>query len=88
MSIVPRKLIDHVFVLRVPSTTVYFDRLAARNYPKVKIEENVDCEIMQVVWMEAVERFESDNVTVFVSETESHIEDALQEALEVITSLH
>lgn len=87
ISLIPRKFIDHVFVLRVPSTTVYYDRLAARGYSQTKIEENIDCEIMQVVWDEAVERFESENVTVFISEIESHLEDALLEAIEIIDDL-
>lgn len=87
VSTVPKKLIHHTFVLRVPSTTIYYDRLAARNYPKAKISENVDCEIMQVVWMDAVDYFGPENVTVLISETQEHLQEALTEALETIKEL-
>lgn len=87
VSIIPRKLVDHTFVLRVPSTTIYYDRLSERNYPSAKIQENVDCEIMQVVWMEAVEYFGPESVTVLLSETQQHLEEALAEALETIKEL-
>lgn len=87
VSLVPQQAIDHVFVLRTADTSIYYDRLAARNYPAAKIEENVDCEIMQVVWMEAVERFGEESVSVFISEQPAHIQDAINEALEIIKEL-
>lgn len=87
VSIIPKKLISHTFVLRVPSTIIFFDRLEARKYPRAKISENVDCEIMQVVWMDAVEWFGPENVTVLVSETMQNLEEALAEALETIKEL-
>lgn len=84
VSVVPKQAIDLVFVLRTADTSIYYDRLAARKYPAAKIEENVDCEIMQVVWMEAVERFGEEAVTVFISEQPAHIQDAVNEAMEII----
>lgn len=87
IEVVPRKLVDHVFVLRAPSTALYYDRLAARSYPKAKIEENLDCEIMQVIWMDAVERFGEENVSAFISETQDQIQEALDDAVAAIRSL-
>jgi adenylate kinase len=69
---VPRKLVDKVVVLQV-STEVLYDRLSSRIYSKRKIEENMDCEIMQVVLEEAADRFSDVPVEAFENNT---IEDA------------
>jgi adenylate kinase len=88
VSVIPRGIIDYTFILRVPNTALYYDRLAARGYSKAKIEENVDCEIMQVVWQEAVERFVEENCDVVVSETPEQLADAVDEAIEVYRQLY
>lgn len=87
VSVIPKDLIDYTFILRVPSTALYYDRLAARGYPKAKIEENVDCEIMQVVWQEAVERFGEEACDVVVNETPEQLADAVDEAIETFREL-
>lgn len=65
---IPRKLVDQVIVLQA-NTDVLYDRLCERNYPKRKIDENMDCEIMQVVLEEAVDRFENVPVKTFTNNT-------------------
>ena len=47
---------DLVVVLTCDNTVLY-DRLQARNYRDNKIQENVECEIMQVVLEEARESY-------------------------------
>ncbi|KXJ93180.1 AAA domain-domain-containing protein [Microdochium bolleyi] len=57
----PQSWIDLVVVLRVDSTTLY-DRLKARNYPEVKLQENLDSEIMEVLLQEARESYDEEIV--------------------------
>jgi adenylate kinase len=56
ITVFPKCWIDLVIVLRTDNTVLY-DRLNERNYNHVKILENVECEIMQVLLEEAVEAF-------------------------------
>ena len=51
-DIFPEMYIDLLLVLR-SSTTVLYDRLIARGYDKKKLDENMECEIMQVVLEDA-----------------------------------
>ena len=55
---------DLVIVLRARTETL-FDRLKARGYPSEKITQNVESEIFQVVYDEAVEAF-GDTVELWV----------------------
>ncbi|KAI9677564.1 MAG: factor activating pos9 [Caeruleum heppii] len=57
----PRSWIDLVVVLRTESSVLY-DRLAARNYPSAKLDENMDAEIMQVLLEEAREAYDEEIV--------------------------
>ncbi|KAJ1329425.1 adenylate kinase [Microdochium nivale] len=57
----PQSWIDLVVVLRVDSTTLY-DRLKARNYPEVKLQENLDSEIMEVLLQEARDSYDEEIV--------------------------
>ncbi len=58
--------------------TILYDRLAARNYGNNKIQENVECEIMQVVQQETLESYASDIVAILQSnnldEMESNVD--------------
>lgn len=65
---VSRKLVDQVVVLQA-NTEVLYDRLRERKYSKRKIEENMDCEIMQVILEEAIERFSGVSVKNFINNT-------------------
>lgn len=66
-----------VVCLTVDNTLLY-DRLKNRNYSQNKIQENVECEIMQVVLEEAKESYKSDILVVLTSnsleEMESNVE--------------
>ena len=51
-EVFPERLIDLVVVLRTESSLLY-ERLKKRNYKDNKIQENLDCEIMEVISQEA-----------------------------------
>ena len=74
INVIPRKLVDLVILLKT-STNIHFDRLVSRGYSNEKIQENIDCEIMQVVHEDVVNRFPNTPITVFESHTH---EDALK----------
>ena len=69
----PESWIDLLVVLTTDNTTLY-DRLAARNYSAIKITENVECEIMQVVLMEAEDSFEKEKIVVLENTNQSDLE--------------
>lgn len=52
--LLPRKVIDHVVVLRTHPKVLEL-RLRERNYPEAKVRENVDAEALDVILWEAVE---------------------------------
>lgn len=58
----PKKFIDLVVVLTVPKTEILYDRLNSRGYSALKIEENIDGEIMQIVLEEASNYFPQEKV--------------------------
>ncbi|KAI1636927.1 AAA domain-containing protein [Biscogniauxia mediterranea] len=64
----PESWIDLVVVLRVDSTTLY-DRLSARKYPEVKLQENIDSEIMEVLLQEARDSYDERIVIELTSNT-------------------
>lgn len=55
-DIFPERLIDLVVVLRTDNSILY-DRLKKRDYKDNKIQENLDCEIMEVVVQDAREAY-------------------------------
>jgi adenylate kinase len=57
---------DRVVVLRTDNTLL-FDRLKARNYADKKIQENVECEIMQVLLDQATESYREEVVVEYQS---------------------
>lgn len=59
-------LIDHVIVLTT-NIEILGKRLEARGYTENKIIENVQCEIFQVVYVDAVEHFGEEKVKCFDS---------------------
>jgi broad-specificity NMP kinase len=52
--------VDLVVVLRCEETNVLFDRLTARGYKDIKVQENMDAEIFGVVSEEAKEGWDED----------------------------
>ncbi|KAI5924776.1 POS9-activating factor FAP7 [Camillea tinctor] len=69
----PESWIDLVVVLRVDSTTLY-DRLSARKYPEVKLQENIDSEIMEVLLQEARDSYDERIVIELTSNTTDDME--------------
>ncbi|KAK3325642.1 AAA domain-containing protein [Apodospora peruviana] len=64
----PKSWVDLVVVLRVDSATLY-DRLTERKYPEVKLQENIDSEIMEVLLQEARESYDEEIVVELRSNT-------------------
>ncbi|KAJ8327541.1 factor activating pos9 [Batrachochytrium dendrobatidis] len=69
----PERWFDLVVVLTCNNTTLY-DRLQSRGYSDKKIQDNVECEIMQVVADEARESYEANIVIEMLSETVDNME--------------
>ena len=70
----PERWFDLVLVLRCDNT-ILFDRLVNRGYPTHKIEENVECEIMQSILDEARESYDVNIVQELRSETYEDLEE-------------
>ena len=64
----PERWFDLVLVLRT-GTKVLFDRLTKRGYSDVKRDQNMECEIMQVVLDEARENYAPEIVHEVTSDT-------------------
>lgn len=73
-DIFPERLIDLVVVLRTDNS-VLFDRLLKRGYKDNKIQENLDCEIMEVVYQDAIEGYVPEIVISLNSNTVEELED-------------
>lgn len=67
-DIFPERLIDLVVVLKTDNSNL-FDRLKKRGYKDNKIQENIDCEIMEVVWQDAAGAYIPEIVIPLVSNT-------------------
>lgn len=80
-DIFPERLIDLVVVLKL-DTSVLYDRLQKRGYKDNKIQENLDCEIMEVVWQDAAGAYIPEIVVPLQSNT---VED-MDENVERITA--
>ncbi|KFX90677.1 hypothetical protein O988_08083 [Pseudogymnoascus sp. VKM F-3808] len=69
----PKSWIDLVVVLRVNSTILY-DRLKLRNYPELKLQENLDSEIMEVLLQEARDSYDEEIVVELTSNTSEEVD--------------
>lgn len=76
----PPSLIDLVCVIRCDNKLLY-DRLKARGYGEKKLEENMDCEIMEVLLQEARDAYDEEIVVELKSEKTADI-DANVERIE------
>ena len=65
-EIFPERWFDLVLVLTC-DTEVLYDRLTARGYLENKINENMECEIMQVVLLAAQESYDENIVVILTS---------------------
>ena len=73
----PERWFDLVLVLRTDNTILY-DRLKGRGYNDVKLSENVQCEIMQVVLEEAHASYRSEIIHTVESNTIDQMEDNVE----------
>ena len=60
---------------------ILYDRLKSRNYGEEKLQENLDCEIMEVLLQEARDAYDSDIVVELKSEKTEDV-DANAERIE------
>lgn len=73
----PPSLIDLVCVVRCDNKLLY-DRLKARNYGEKKLEENMDCEIMEVLLQEARDAYDEQIVVELKSESTEDIDSNVE----------
>ncbi|KAK3715424.1 factor activating pos9 [Vermiconidia calcicola] len=80
----PPRLIDLVCVIRCDNKILY-DRLKARNYAEKKLQENMDCEIMEVLLQEARDAYDSEIVVELKSEKTEDIDSNVDRIEQWIT---
>lgn len=73
-DIFPERLIDLVIVLRTDNSNLY-DRLKTRNYNELKLQENLDCEIMEVILQEARDSYIPDIVIELRSDSAEEMDE-------------
>ncbi len=76
VELFPERWFELVLVLRT-ETSILYDRLTARNYNDLKRNENIECEIMQVVLEEARESYDPQIVHELQSNTLDDLESNL-----------
>jgi len=72
----PERWFDIVFVLRTDNTTLY-DRLTSRGYSGKKLEDNVECEIFQIILEEAQKSYREEIVHELQSTTDEQMQQNL-----------
>ncbi|CAH1119652.1 unnamed protein product [Phaedon cochleariae] len=70
----PERWFDVVFVLRADNTTL-FDRLTSRGYSGKKLEDNVQCEIFQVILDEAKMSYKENIIHELSSTTPEELQE-------------
>lgn len=73
----PERWFDLVVVLRA-NNTVLFDRLKGKGYRENKVQENIECEIMQVVLDEARDSYPDELIVELQSDTFDQLESNAQ----------
>lgn len=76
-DIFPERLIDLVVVLKTDNGLLY-DRLKKRNYKDNKIQENLDCEIMEVVLQDASEAYAPEIVITLASDSAEQMDENVE----------
>lgn len=76
-EIFPERWFQLVLVLTA-ETQVLFDRLANRGYSDKKVQENMECEIMQIVQEAAMESYAPDIVQILPSNTVEDLESNVE----------
>lgn len=73
----PVSLIDLVCVIRCDNKVLY-DRLKARGYGEKKLQENMDCEIMEVLLQEARDAYDPQIVVELKSESTDDVDNNVE----------
>jgi len=73
----PPSMIDLVCVVRCENGKLY-DRLKARGYGEKKMEENMDCEIMEVLLQEARDAYDEEMVVELKSESTEDVDSNVE----------
>ncbi|EGW34640.1 uncharacterized protein SPAPADRAFT_57692 [Spathaspora passalidarum NRRL Y-27907] len=84
-DIFPERLIDLVVVLRTDNSNLY-DRLKKRNYNEAKLQENLDCEIMEVVLNDAREAYIPEIVIELNSNSAEEMDDNVERIGQWVTN--
>ena len=86
-GVIPLKdVFDLIIVLRC-GVNILKQRLISRNYPKDKIESNIEAEIMNVAYYEAIELF-SDQKVVEVYNDDFSIDETCNQILSLVRQHH
>nr|XP_019959567.1 PREDICTED: adenylate kinase isoenzyme 6 [Paralichthys olivaceus] len=77
----PERWFHIVFVLRTDNTQLY-SRLEGRGYTGKKLQDNVQCEIFQTIYEEAIEAYSEDIVHQLPSNTPEDLERNLEQIVQ------
>uniref|UniRef100_A0A671PGL0 Adenylate kinase isoenzyme 6 n=1 Tax=Sinocyclocheilus anshuiensis TaxID=1608454 RepID=A0A671PGL0_9TELE len=77
----PERWFDIVFVLRTDNTNLY-NRLESRGYTGKKLQDNVQCEIFQTIYEEAMEAYKDEIVHQLPSNTPEDLERNLEQIVQ------
>jgi len=77
----PERWFDIVFVMTTNNTILY-DRLKNRGYTNKKLQDNIQCEIFQMILEEARESFKPAIVHQLISDTPKELEDNIDKIVQ------
>ncbi|XP_077418004.1 adenylate kinase isoenzyme 6 isoform X2 [Vanacampus margaritifer] len=77
----PERWFHIVFVLRTDNTRLY-TRLESRGYTEKKLRDNVECEIFQSIYEEAIEAYKAEIVHQLHSNTPEDLESNLEQIVQ------
>ncbi len=84
LDLIPSEFFDIIFVFRTPIKMLR-ERLEKRNYPKKKIEENIEAEIMEICLTDALYEYGPEKVVII--NTGKTVEEVLIEIEKRISKL-
>lgn len=84
-DLVPPDLVEHVFVCRTDNTKLY-DRLKSRAYNNEKLSNNVQAEIFQTVYDEAIENFTKSRVTSLINNNKTDLDKNVNDIIRFIST--
>lgn len=86
-GVIPLKNVFNLIIVLRCGVNILKQRLISRNYPKDKIESNIEAEIMNVVYYEAIELF-SDQKVVEVYNDDFSVEETCNQILSIVRQHH